>query len=370
MTARAVLPAPAASRSPIALLAKIRPVWWGVAGLALVTVAMTTIITGYNVYLYNTLLLAGLGAIALNVLMGTAGQPSIGNSAFLAVGAFSAMFFVRSGIAFPYDIVLCALFGAAVGLVIGSPALRLRGLHLILATLAAYFIVLFLADEYEQHAVGVGGFIITPAFTDKGINGSQQYWAWLLFVLLGVVIVCASYLVRERSGRAWRMIREHEFVAPTLGIRPTRYKLLAFAMSSAVISAEGALTAHLTGAVDVSDFTLTIAIQYIAMILIGGLDSIAGAMIGAAIVTYLPVEVPKLVAPLLGTTRAATDGPNIGVIIYGALIIVFIVGSPRGIVSWLRALRRRLAAWRAGAAAAGPVSDQPGQPRAEAGSAR
>lgn len=344
----------------LALIRRVNPAWWGVGGLAAVTLAMTSTASSYNLYIFCTLLLAGLGAIALNVLMGTVGQPSIGNAAFLAVGSFGSMFFFRAGISFPWDVVLAGIGAGLVGLVVGIPAFRLHGLHLILATLAAHFIVLFVASEYERKTVGVNGFLITPAYQSKGVDVSVEYWAWTLYLVLAVLIVVASYLTRERSGRAWRMIRDHDLVAHTLGIQTMRYKLIAFGLSSAVIGVQGGLLTHLAGAADVTNFSLALAIQYVAMILIGGLDSIAGALIGAAIVIYLPVEVPHLVAPFLGDARAVSDGPGVSVIVYGVLIVVFIARSPEGVVGWLRALRGAVpipTGWQR--AAAVPLSPKP-----------
>ncbi|HSY15145.1 MAG TPA: branched-chain amino acid ABC transporter permease, partial [Jatrophihabitantaceae bacterium] len=225
---------------------------------------------------------------------------------------------------------------------VGVPALRLRGLYLILATLAAHFMIVFFATEYQGHVAGSGGIFINSEFASKGIASQQVYWAWLLFGIVAVVLLGSARLVRGRAGRAWRMIRDHELAAPTLGIQPTRYKLIVFSLSSGVIGVEGALFVHLNGSLIVDTFTLQLAIGYLAMVLIGGLDSIVGAVIGAAIVTYLPTKVPDIVSLFIGSGNAATKGPQISVIIYGVLIIVFIVSSPQGIVGWLKGFKLRL----------------------------
>jgi len=316
---------------------RVRPAWFGVLALGLITLLITSTQATLNVYILNSVLLAMLGAIALNVLMGTAGQPSIGNAAFLAVGGFVTMFLIYEEIAvFPWTVVIAALVSVVVGLVIGLPALRLQGLHLILATLAMHFIVIFFATRYQQNTVGASPFVTRPEFADLGRDGMQVRWAWLLFAIVAVVVLAASRLVRERSGRAWRLVRDHELIAPTLGIRPTRYKLVAFALSSGLIGVQGALLAHFTGSVTVEAFTLALAIQYLAMVLIGGLDSIPGAMIGAAIVVYIPNKMPDLVGIVIGTENAAVKGPQISLILYGILIIVFITSSPQGVIGWLR----------------------------------
>ncbi len=317
-----------------------RLAWYGVAAMALITAYFTTGNSAFSLFTLNACLLAVFGAVALNLLMGTAGLVSIGNSAFLAVGAFSAAFAVRSGIPFPGDVVFGAVLAGLVGVVIGLPAVRLRGLHLALATLAGFFIITYFTNEYQSKASGggTGGFSVTPLFTSAGLTGQQKDWAWFLFALVAILVLGATRIAHERSGRAWRMIRDHETVAHTLGIAVTRYKMLAFALSSAVIGFEGGLALHLSGAVTTNEFTLQLAITYIAMVLIGGLDSVAGAVIGAVLVTALPAIVPNLVTGIIGAQSATSDGSAIAEIIYGLLVMVFIMSSPQGIVGLLRAL--------------------------------
>jgi branched-chain amino acid transport system permease protein len=315
---------------------QMRWAWVGVAAIALTTLYFTQLQSDLNIYLLNTVMLASIGAVALNMLMGTAGQPSIGNAAFLAIGSFSAVVFIRTGwFDFPFDIVAATLVAALAGLIVGLPALRLSGLHLILATLAAHFIVLFFVGRYQRETVGESGFVIVPAFAGNGLRHAQFVWAWLLAALLSIVVLLMSRLVAERSGRAWRLIRDNELIAPTFGIRPTRYKLIAFSLSSGLIGMQGALLLHFNGSATIDSFTLLLAIQYLAMILIGGLDSILGAVIGAALLTYLPTKVPELVAHFVNSNDAAIKGPQISTIIYGILIILVVTLSPRGIVGWL-----------------------------------
>jgi branched-chain amino acid transport system permease protein len=320
----------------------IRPAWYGVAALAVITAYYVAEGSAFHLFLLNTCLLAAIGAIALNLLMGTAGLVSIGNSAFLAVGAFSAVFAVKSGVPFPGDLVLGAVVAAAAGVVIGLPALRLRGLHLALATLAGFFIVQYFATLYQSKGKGggSGGFFVPVLFQGQGFTGGQQYWAWTLLVIVGLLVLVATRLSAERSGRAWRMIRDHEIVAHTLGIPVTRYKMIAFALSSALIGFQGALAAHLNGSVSVDQYTLALAIAYIAMVLIGGLDSVLGAVIGAFLVTALPTVMPILLTSVLGRLPIARQGPAVAEILYGVLVIVFITSSPQGIVGLLRNIGR------------------------------
>jgi branched-chain amino acid transport system permease protein len=314
----------------------------GLALMAISTFYFTTKASSANLFTFNSCLLAAFGAIALNVLMGTAGQVSIGNSAFLAVGGFATIFFMRLGLPFPADVIAAGVAAGVAGLIVGLPALRLRGLQLALATLAAFYIVYYLGNEYQSKAknAGSGGFSINPLFQSKGLVGGQKYWAWMLFGLTALLIVLAVRVTKYRSGREWRLIRDHETAAPALGIAVTRSKMTVFALSSVVIGIQGGLTVYLTGSVAADEFTLLLAVSYIAMVVIGGLDSIAGAVIGAAIVTALPTVVPHVVSSIIGAQRAAQKGASISEIVYGLLVVIFVTSSQRGIVGWFRRFRR------------------------------
>ena len=319
----------------------VRPAWWGIALIGIATLFFTSTLGTVNVYVYDQILLACIGAIALQFLLGTAGLVSIGNSAFLLIGAFGAVFALRSGIAFPLDLIFASLISGVGGLIAGLPSLRIRSLFLALSTLAVFYLAVFFGNLYQVHdpIAASAGFQIPTLFSSSGLAGEGRDWAWLLFGFLAVIILGASRLMRERSGRAYRMIRDHEFIAQTLGIPVFRYKLTAFVITSMVIGCEGALMAHFSGIISTDNFTVALAFQYIAMIVIGGLDSIVGAIIGAVIVIGLPTWVPIIIGPLIGSSNATIDGPNIALIIYGALVIVFVTSSPDGTVGLLRTIR-------------------------------
>lgn len=318
--------------------AHVRTAWLGIAGLLVVTLFFTTTQSAYSLYVYDSVLLACLGSIALQVLHGTAGLASVGTAAFLLVGAFSSVFFLRMGAPFPIDVVGATVVAGIAGLITGLPALRLRSLFLVLATLAAYFIAVFLGNLYESHVPSAreAGFFVPILFGSYGELTGGRYWAWLLLICVSLVVLGASRLMRERSGRAMRLMREHELIAPTFGISVSSYKLLLFTLSSMVMGFEGALTAHFVGNVITDNYTLTLTFQYVVMIVIGGLDSIAGAVLGAAIVIALPVWVPSLVEPFTDNSQGNIYGPNVATIVYGILTILFVTSSPDGLIGLLR----------------------------------
>jgi branched-chain amino acid transport system permease protein len=313
----------------------------GVLLIAIVTGYFVANGTSYSLFIFNSVLLAVIGATALNLLMGTAGLISLGNAALLTVGTFSAGMTVRIGVPFPLDILLAMVVGAAIGLIVGLPALRLQGLYLILATLALQFIVVRLAAEIQSAQVGASGYSLDPLGAGLSLIERQRLWAVVLAVVVTVVVAVCSALASGRTGRAWRMIRGNEIAATAIGIRAARFKLGVFMFTSALISMQGALAAHVTGFVTWTTYDIWVAIAYVAMVLIGGLDSVPGAVIGAAIVISLPfltTEVTEMLAPEGSTI--AEQSPQIAQIIYGALIVWFAIYAPNGLVGWFRRAKR------------------------------
>jgi branched-chain amino acid transport system permease protein len=338
----------------------LRSPWLGVAAIGLIALVVVSFGGALNIYLLNSVLLACMGAISLNVLMGTAGQVSIGNAAFMAVGAFSDVVYIHQGVPVVLSIALSGITAGLSGVIIGLPALRLRGMYLALATLAGHFIVLFFANQYQINTNNNGAFSVPLLFQSYGYNGSQKYWTLMLWIIVSVTILGAARLTRGGTGRALRLIRDHQAVAATLGVRVPYLKLVTFSLGATVIGVQGALTAHLLGTVSVDNFTIALAIQYVAMIMIGGFDSIAGAVIGAALVTSLPVYVPDLLSNFMSASSSANYGPQISEVIYGALIVLCVMSSPAGIVGWLRSARDsvvRRYGGRRSARALAPVTD-------------
>ncbi len=309
-----------------------------VAGCLVTVVALAMALGGsFLLYIANSVLLASIGALGLNLLMGTAGQVSIGNAAFLTTGAFATVWCGRNAIPFPLDagvaMIACGLFGVLVGL----PALRIKGIYLILSTMAAHFVALFVAEKYQFAEVGSAGFTVDGIIAG-GLLTQQRGWALILLVVTLIVMLVCTWLQNGRSGRAWRIVRNREDAAPAMGIPVARYKLIAFVLSSAIIGLQGSLSAHFSGNVSSESFPLSAAIAALAMILIGGLGSIAGSVIGAAIVTTLPYVTPPLVEAVIGSAQANQHAARISLMLYGVLIILFIGYAREGVRGWIVAL--------------------------------
>jgi len=331
---------PASVRNPARALSV--PFLAGAGLLALISIYFTVFQTEYNMYTYNLCLLAVLGALSLNLLMGTVGQASIGNAAFIALGAFGTAFLDRAGVPMPADILIASLATGFIGLIVGFPALRIRGLYLVLGTLATYFIVIYVTTVYESDTVGGAGFQVTVLFQSSGLLNGQRLWIWLLTVIVGLVLTGMRCIDRGRLGRAWRFIRDHEVAAPAVGISVYKYKLGAFWLSSLLLGFEGSLLAHFNGSVTTDAFPLALSISYVAMVLVGGLDSMLGAVIGAGLVTALPIVVPQLVTSLSTGDGSSSTGADLATVVYGLLIIFFMTRSPRGVAGWLETIAQKL----------------------------
>jgi branched-chain amino acid transport system permease protein len=312
--------------------------FWVVVGL-IVWAVFPFVSPSFWLGIVNLSAIAAIGALALNLLTGYTGQLSLGHAGFLAAGAFATAALVREAaapawITLPFSL----LIGALLGVLVGLPALRLRGIYLSISTLAAYFVIVSLGTEYQSRIGGGSGFIIPPpklgGFTLQG----ERAWYFVLVSLAGLVTVLCLNLARGHIGRAWLTVRERDVAAAALGIHVARYKVLAFVISTALTSLAGALWGHYTGFVAAEAFTFLVTIEYLAMIIIGGLGSILGSLLGAVFVTLLPFVVERGVEalPVPGTVKSHIFAIQIGV--FALLMLVFLIWEPRGLARlWGRA---------------------------------
>lgn len=308
-------------------------------------VALTAIITqalpDYYVYTSVLVVLAGCGAVALNLLMGYAGQVSIGNAAFLAIGAFTAVGVARYG-GFLVGIVAGAVASGLAGLIIGIPSLRLRGFYLVLSTLALQQIVSFGFEQIQGATNTPAGYTLDIAKVGSYQIRSDTDWLVLAVCVLAIFLLVTSMLERSRTGRAWKAIREHEPAASVIGINVSRYKLLAFVISSAMIGVEGVLLAYYAGVVDYHTYTLDLAVSYAAMVLIGGLGTLYGPLLGAILVTVIPVILKQIGASGSGSSFLTKNSSSLNLLIYGVLIVVVLLAEPGGLAALATRIRSAL----------------------------
>jgi branched-chain amino acid transport system permease protein len=332
------MPPPASALRPADWLRRLaRPRAVAAIVLIIVLIAAPLPLPGYQINWINLALLAVIGALALNQLMGVAGQVSVGNAAFLAIGATVAAALAQSSIPPVVAVLAGAAAAAVVGAIVGIPALRLRGLYLAAATLALYYIVSYATNQYQTDTVGAAGWVM-PSFTVGGLSlgVDQKSWYYLLLIVVAATFLFLRRLTdRSRFGRAWHLLSGHSKAASAMGVDVARLTVQAFVISSFLIGLEGGLFAYYVGVLDSGDFTLTLSIQYVAMIVIGGWGSMAGAAVGAVLVTLLPLGVETLGSSLPQSGAVgqfvAANVPSLQGIVYGVLIVVFLMYQPRGL---------------------------------------
>jgi branched-chain amino acid transport system permease protein len=292
----------------------------------------------FQLDLASQVFLACVGALSLMLLTGYAGQISLGHAGLLAAGAFTVGILFREANA-PFWITLpaAALVGALLGVIFGLPSLRLRGLYLAVSTLALHFVVIYLGGEYEARRGFSTGIVIDPPQLGKFSISDGRAWYFILLAAAAVTLLICLNLLRARTGRAWRAIRTHETVAEALGIGIAGYKLLAFVISSAITAVAGALFAYYRGFVSVEAFSLFLTIQYLAMVIVGGMGSLLGALLGAAFVTLFPYVIESALLALPGAQSYASLLFAVNYSAFGLVMILFLVLEPLGLVGiWHR----------------------------------
>lgn len=310
-----------------------------------------SLVSGRTLNIYILILIAIPGAVALNALQGVAGQVSAGNAAFMAIGAVSVAAVLRANPNVPFlvNLVIGGCAAAVIGAVIGLPAVRVRGLYLLIATVALHFITLYVGDYYQGRTVGDLGFVFpNPTIFGKTINGLTD-WYFLLLVLAVLSVWVLKNWLSSRAGRSWTAVREGEEAAAILGVNVARTKIGVFVATSFIIGVQGVAYAYFTRIIQVDEFSFDLAIQYIAIVIIGGQASVLGTVLGAIFVEGMPY----VLQDWAGSLPAGFPGANlinnqifdVQDLVYGLLIIIFLLWAPGGLVELWERAGRRLRAW-------------------------
>jgi ABC-type branched-subunit amino acid transport system ATPase component/ABC-type branched-subunit amino acid transport system permease subunit len=299
--------------------------------------------SSFWLYVAGLTVIYAISALGLDWIQGRAGQVSIGSAGFMAVGAFVAAVAVGDGVPSLLALLLAGIAGGLVGVLVGLPALRLRGLYLALATLALQFISSALGNEYEITSGNIAGVpVLDTNIGSISLSAGPSFFIALI-ILLAIVILALQQLYRRAPGRAWLAIKESEMAAAVIGLNPTRWKLSAFAVSSALISVSGGLLGFYTLRVDSESFSLDFAISFVAIVIVGGLGSIGGVILGAIVITVTPYLLSTWTASLpSGTPLAQWLSNNVDYInsgLYGIILLAFLLFQPQGIGGVARNLR-------------------------------
>src|SRR6059036_749974 len=294
-------------------------------------------------------LIFALATLGLNLLTGYAGQLSLGTAAFMAVGAFAAYNFMLRvpGIPLLVAFVLAGVCAALVGIVFGLPSLRIKGFYLAVATLAAQFFVVWALTKFgwfSNHSTS--GVINAQKMVILGYSFDSPLAKYLLVLsIVAVLALAAKNMARSSAGRAWMAVRDMDVAAEVIGIRILRTKLLAFAISSFYCGVAGALYAFAyLGTVEPAGFELELSFRILFMIIIGGLGSILGSFLGAAFIVLLPIFL-DFVPRLTGSGLPVNVLTNLESMIFGALIVVFLIIEPRGLARLWQIGKEKLRLW-------------------------
>ena len=308
-------------------------------------------------YIYSAILIPfvimSMAALGVNILVGYCGQISLGSGAFMAVGAYGAYnFFMRvPGMPLIPTLILGGLCATVFGILFGLPSLRVKGLYLAVATLAAQFFAdwMFLRIKWFTLDNASG----SAAVSDLQLLGMplQSDLSKYLFCLCALVVMAllAKNLVRSAIGREWMAIRDMDVAAAVIGIRPMYAKLTAFAVSSFIIGVAGGLWAFVyLGAWEPSAFNVDLSFKLLFMVIIGGMGSIMGAFFGAAFIVLLPIALNQLlpaIAGVFGQSISTTAASHTELMIFGALIVWFLIVEPHGLAKLWSTAKQKLRLW-------------------------
>ena len=322
--------------------------------LALSALAFGVIPAIGNDYWFSAILIPflvlGLAGLGLNLLTGYAGQLSLGSSAFMSVGAFGAYnALVRlPGLPLPIGLAVGGVAAALVGVFFGLPSLRIKGFYLIVSTLAAQFFVEWAFTKFGWFSnYNASGVISAPPLLLFGHDFGDPRGRYLLTLSVVVVLtVLMRNVVRGDAGRSWMAVRDMDTAAAVVGIPILRTKLSAFAASSFICGVAGALWAFTyLGTVEPHGFDLDRSFQILFIIIIGGLGSVAGSFLGSAFIVLVPVLMDIVARTIVGGSVDPGRLENIQKIIFGGLIILFLIKEPQGLARLFQTARRRVSTW-------------------------
>lgn len=296
-----------------------------------------------NKYLVSILCLINIsviGAVSLNLLTGSCGQISLGHGAFFGVGAYTAAYLANLGLPFVLALPGAGLVTALTGMVFGLPSLRLKGIYLAIATLAAQLILEYVFLHWDAVTGGSGGMALdAPSIAGFAFDTDLK----MFYLTLGVAVLCVlavSNVMRTRLGRAFVAIRDYHLSAEIVGVDLFAYKLRAFGLSSFLAGVGGALWASYTMYITPEQFGIGLSVSYLAMIIIGGLGSVIGGVFGAVFITILP-ECLNFLAQHAGAAFTDLSGALLAMKegVFGLVLVLFLIFEPEGLANRWRLVK-------------------------------
>lgn len=288
----------------------------------------------YALSIINIIGITLIAAVGLSILTGYCGQLSIGHAGFIAVGAYtSAILTSRFDLPFPVGLLGAGVTAGAVGLIFGIPSLRVRGFYLAISTIAAQFIIIWVINHWSDLTGGFLGMRVPYASIFGFVLDTEGKMYYLIISITVLCIFFAKNIARTRLGRAFIAIRDNDLAAQVMGINLFYYKLLAFFIGCFLAGIAGSLTAHLNGFINTENFPLSDSILYIGMIIIGGLGTALGPVLGVIFIRLLEVLVTNLTPALQSAFPFLPSGFTTGIspMLFGLTIILFLIFEPRGL---------------------------------------
>ncbi|MET3918746.1 branched-chain amino acid transport system permease protein [Variovorax sp. OAS795] len=308
--------------------------------LAVALVAAPWVLPAYHIGEATFILIMCVASLGLMMLTGFTGQVSLGQSAFVGIGAYIHTILLTQGVPLPVSLLLTTAGAALGGLLVGMPAIRVSGLHLAMVTMAFAIVCEHVIGRWKSVTAGHSGMAVPdPTLFGLSLGGPRAFY-FLCLVVLAVVLILLVNLMRSATGRAFIGIRDSEAAAQGLGIDVARTKVLAFSLSAACSGLAGALLAHQMQHITPEAFGLALSLQLVLMVFIGGLGSLRGAILGAILIGLLPSFISSLKEAL-----PAKLGAQFGLelFVYGAVLTFFVLLEPGGLnARWVR-IRKVLA---------------------------
>ena len=301
-------------------------------------------------YMISVMIEVGIAIIAchgLNLLTGFTGQISLGQAAFMGVGAYTCSILVgQAGVPFVAALPAAGVMAAMVGMVFGIPSLRLRGLYLAMATIAAQFIIEFVIRRWDTLTGGVAGMYVDPGTLGPLQFNNPVELYYLTFFIAVVTTLVIKNIIRSRSGRAFVAIRDRYLAAEVIGVHVFKYRLLSFAVSSFFAGIAGALLAQYLEVITHESFTILQSVDYLAMCIIGGLGHILGGIFGVAF-WFILERLLEVITTTLNSTFPdhITWFVSIREIVFGLVIILFLIFEPDGLAARWRTIRAYWKLW-------------------------
>ncbi|TAK36721.1 MAG: branched-chain amino acid ABC transporter permease [Chloroflexota bacterium] len=317
-----------------------------IGGVAVIFLGLFLFANNYVLGVANMIGIMIIAALGLQILTGYAGQFSIAHAAFMAVGGYTSAIVASHGVPFWLAIVCGALVSGFIGLIFGLPSVRIKGFYLIMATLAAQYILMYIIVHWPALTGGVlGHHAPSPSIGDWRIS-DERSWFMLILTCLIVATVLAKNIVRSKVGRAFVAIRDNDLAAEVMGVSLFHYKSLAFFISCLFAGAAGSLYAHWQRTISPTAFQLDLSIAFLGYLIVGGLGSITGTYFGVILLVGL-TEVLTQLFTVLGSSfpQAMALIAPLRLVLFGGVVILFLLFQPRGLGHWWETFKMYYRIW-------------------------